>query len=672
MRLAWRARRGRLTAAGSISRRYDRILIATLVVVLALAATLVTVDHRNEEATERANIALRVSDRLVELNALVRGTVDAVDALRVHAESVVDGSGSALVTRHQLLRKGPGGMLTLDEAPAGTAGRGHGNVIVAGGPPGPWSWLETRVALGLGSTFADNVQASPFLAWQKFVSAGGTVAIFPWISSRLFPLDIDPRSRMAFFAGTPERNPGRHSFWIGPEADSTGKGPIVGVGTPVYAGDRFLGTVSALVQLERLEDITARLRYPLGRLFVLDGSNRVLVMAGGVPRGPRTFPLGQLEDLAPEARHPGVADAVGQPAGQWRQAGGQLILATELDQAPWRLVYLLSRWELARTVAARSAGGVGGLLAGFLLLLVVAYAATRREFVSPATKLVTHIEALGGEAHAALPKVPANWRPFFTAVSDTFASHGQLVAIRQELDIARKMQEAILPRTFPRHPRVDLRASMTPALEVAGDFYDYFWLDDTRLALVVADVSDKGIGAALFMAVSRTLLRASAPAAASPAAALRAVSDLLVEDNTTNMFVTVFYAVLDVDTGTLVYANGGHNPPLVVSPGGAVDLLPKVRGAALGMFPDQRFDDGRIALSPDATLFLYTDGLTEAMKEDKTQFGTDRLSAALAAHATEPPSLLLEAVLAAVDDFAAGTPKPDDITSLAVRWRWGA
>lgn len=184
----------------------------------------------------------------------------------------------------------------------------------------------------------------------------------------------------------------------------------------------------------------------------------------------------------------------------------------------------------------------------------------------------------------------------------------------------------------------------------------------------MADVSDKGIGAALFMAVSRTMLRAVAPGAASPAAALSAVSELLVEDNTTNMFVTVFYGVLDVESGTLVYANGGHNPPLVVSPAGSVEPLPKVRGAALGMFPDQRFGDTSITLPPGGTLFLYTDGVTEALSPDKTLFGDGRLSTALAAHGADAPSLILEAVLQAVDDFAAGTPKPDDVTCLAVRW----
>ncbi|MGH6692478.1 MAG: PP2C family protein-serine/threonine phosphatase, partial [Gammaproteobacteria bacterium] len=274
-----------------------------------------------------------------------------------------------------------------------------------------------------------------------------------------------------------------------------------------------------------------------------------------------------------------------------------------------------------------------------------------------------------GLAHVVTTALRGGAEP--VAVS-TGAGTGWLVEVdqlRHELDIARKMQEAILPRAFPRHPRVDLRASMTPALEVAGDFYDYFWLDDTRLGLVMADVSDKGIGAALFMAVSRTMLRAIALAAASPAAALSTVSGLLVEDNTTNMFVTVFYGVLDVETGTLVYANGGHNPPLVVAVSGAVGPLPKVRGAALGMFPDQRFQEGQTALPPDATLFLYTDGVTEAVTEDKIQFGMERLSGALAAHAADAPSAMLEAVLQAVDDFAAGTPKPDDITCLAVRWR---
>lgn len=185
----------------------------------------------------------------------------------------------------------------------------------------------------------------------------------------------------------------------------------------------------------------------------------------------------------------------------------------------------------------------------------------------------------------------------------------------------------------------------------------------------MADVSDKGIGAALFMAVSRTLLRAVAPGAASPAAALSAVSEILVEDNPANMFVTVLYGVLDVETGALVYANGGHNPPLVTSATGTVDLLPRVHGAALGMFPGQRFDEGRIALPPDGTLFLYTDGLTEAVAPDASFFGIERLSATLASRPRDAAGLMLEAALAAVDDFAAGTPKPDDITCLVVRWR---
>lgn len=356
MRLPRRRRRDTLSAAASIARRYDRILLATLVVVLVMAAALLVVDHRDEERTEQEHLASRVFDRLDELNALVHGAVDAVDALRVHAEGVVAGSGSALATRHQLLRGKPGGPLTLDDAPPGPGGRGHGNVIVPSGPAGPTSWLETRVALALGETFADNAQAAPFLAWQTFVSAGGTVAVFPWISSRLYPLDPDPRGRGVFSAGTPERDPGRHNFWIDPEQDAAGKGPVGGVGAPVYAEDRLLGTVAALVQAESLDEIAERLRYPLGRLLVLDQANRVLAMAGNVPNGSRTFPLGRLEDIAPEAGNPAVADAISQPTGAWRRAGGQLILAAELGQAPWRLVFVMSRWELARTIAARSVG----------------------------------------------------------------------------------------------------------------------------------------------------------------------------------------------------------------------------------------------------------------------------------------------------------------------------
>jgi sigma-B regulation protein RsbU (phosphoserine phosphatase) len=251
-------------------------------------------------------------------------------------------------------------------------------------------------------------------------------------------------------------------------------------------------------------------------------------------------------------------------------------------------------------------------------------------------------------------------------VSDSFAAHGQLVSIRQELDVARRMQQAILPSAFPPHAAVDLAARMIPALEVGGDFYDFFWLDRTRLGLVIADVSDKGVGAALFMAVSRTLLRAVAPGAAGPAACLGAASNILAEDNPASMFVTVFYGVLDVETGELVYASGGHPPPLVVSTSGEVAPLPRTRGAALGMFPDQRLEERQAALPAGASLFLYTDGVTEATAPDGSEFGSARLAAALAA---QPPDAMLAALLGAVEGFVAGRPRADDVTCMVVRRR---
>lgn len=374
--------------------------------------------------------------------------------------------------------------------------------------------------------------------------------------------------------------------------------------------------------------------------------------------------------MTPELKRPGIARAIAAGTGRFESAGGRLVFAAELAQAPWRLVYVVGRLELARSIAARSAVAIAGPLAGLVLLLLVAHAATRREFVTPATKLVAHIDAAGREAGAEVADVPAAWRPFFTAVSESFAAHGQLVAIRHELDVARRMQDAILPPALPPHTAIDVRARMIPALEVGGDFYDYFWLDATRLGVVVADVSDKGLGAALFMAVSRTLLRAIAPAAVGPAAALHRVSEVLAEDNPTNMFVTAFYGVIDVGTGELVYASGGHLPPLVVG-GGAVAPLPKVRGAALGMFPGQRFDEGRAVLPAGAALFVYTDGVTEAVAPDRAEFGADRLAATLAAQAGAPADAMLAAVLRAVDDFAAGTPQADDITCLVVHRHGG-
>ena len=249
---------------------------------------------------------------------------------------------------------------------------------------------------------------------------------------------------------------------------------------------------------------------------------------------------------------------------------------------------------------------------------------------------------------------------------EALSSRDKLVALQNELEIARQMQQSILPTQFPQGADYAVYASMEPARDVGGDFYDVVRLDDGRLGLAIADVSDKGVPAALMMMSCRTLLKGAAIGSRGPGEALVEVNELLHNDNEASMFVTVFYVVYDPATGQLTYANGGHNPPLVVHADGSSDILPLTDGIALGLVPGIEYRQHTVALAPGDTAVLYTDGVTEAMNGEGEFFGTERLQATFA---STPPTDAREAnetVFRAVHSFVGDTPQSDDITCLAL------
>ncbi|MEO0035308.1 MAG: hypothetical protein RLZZ501_1331 [Pseudomonadota bacterium] len=243
--------------------------------------------------------------------------------------------------------------------------------------------------------------------------------------------------------------------------------------------------------------------------------------------------------------------------------------------------------------------------------------------------------------------------------------------LQQELDIARQIQRSMLPVNFPTdHPRIALYAEMEPAKEVGGDFYDFFFLDERRLGMVIADVSGKGVPAALFMAIARTLLKATALFGSPPARCLANLNNLLAENNEKDLFVTVFYGILDLDSGVFTYCNAGHNPPYLLPADGPPRPLPRTGGAALAILADLPQRDATVALAPGDGLFLFTDGVTEAQDAGGGFWGEARLEATLAA-AGRSPHDLIGAVYDGVRGFVADAPQFDDITCLAVRWHPG-
>ncbi|WP_439813788.1 SpoIIE family protein phosphatase [Zavarzinia sp. CC-PAN008] len=240
------------------------------------------------------------------------------------------------------------------------------------------------------------------------------------------------------------------------------------------------------------------------------------------------------------------------------------------------------------------------------------------------------------------------------------------LALRQELDIAGRMQQSILPTRFPRGPEFRMHALMRPQRDIGGDFYDVLALKNGQLGLVVADVSGKGIPAALFMAISRTVLRATALSGLSPAETLATANDILSVDNPAEMFVTLFYAIYDPPTGRLLYCNGGHNPPLIRRADGRVDELRGAGGIALGMMDGLPYDEAENHLAPGDTLLIYSDGVTEALNPAQEEFEMARLSGHLGANPETDPEALVRAIVAEVDRFAAGAIQADDITVLAL------
>ena len=250
---------------------------------------------------------------------------------------------------------------------------------------------------------------------------------------------------------------------------------------------------------------------------------------------------------------------------------------------------------------------------------------------------------------------------------EALQSRDKLVALQNELDVASKIQQAILPAAFPEGAGFEVYGNMAPARNVGGDFFDVIILENGRLGLAVADVSDKGVPAALFMMSSRTLLKGSAIGMGNPGGVLAEVNDLLTEDNETFMFVTVLYAVFDPDSGRLDYANGGHSNPLLVRPDGSSEELPLTGGIALGVMPELQYSESSITMDPGDTLILYTDGVSEAMNSDGEEFGVDRLRQIFLDHPPTSARQANEAILDAVIRFADGYPQSDDVTCLVLR-----
>ncbi len=248
---------------------------------------------------------------------------------------------------------------------------------------------------------------------------------------------------------------------------------------------------------------------------------------------------------------------------------------------------------------------------------------------------------------------------------EALASRDRLVALENELQVARRMQESILPTRFPRRRNLTVHADMQPARAIGGDFFDVASLGPDELGVAIADVSGKGVPAALFMMSSRTLLKGAAIGGGSPGEVLRETNRTLSRDNASMMFVTVLYAICNSATGQFTYSSGGHDPPLLIRSDGSCRYLPLTDGIALGILEDFEFRVGQVKLDRGDSVLMYTDGVTEAQNVDGEQFGTERLRELFVGAPPRDEQEVTHRVFEAVRAFAGEAKQFDDITCVS-------
>jgi len=326
------------------------------------------------------------------------------------------------------------------------------------------------------------------------------------------------------------------------------------------------------------------------------------------------------------------------------------------------------------------------LLIVTVLALAGALTVSKR-IVKPLETMTQRVISLGGEDLQFMMEDTYRTGDEIEALADSFATlsartleyvdqvkrvTAEKERIGAELSLATQIQASMLPHIFPAFPdrsEFDIFASMDPAKEVGGDFYDYFLIDDDHLCMVIADVSGKGVPAALFMMASKIILQSVAMMGLSPAGILQRTNEAICSNNEAQMFVTVWLGILELSTGKLTAANAGHEFPAIRKPNGEFELFKDKHGFVIGGMEGVRYREYELQLEPGSKLFVYTDGVAEATNKDNELFGTERMIDALNTDPQAAPQKILKNVRASVDGFVKEAEQFDDLTMLCVEYK---
>jgi sigma-B regulation protein RsbU (phosphoserine phosphatase) len=563
---------------------------------------------------------------------------------------------------------------------------------------------EFRALQQIDTIFIPVLASDEHLSSVYVASETGITRLYPWTSG--IDPTFDARSRSWYV----EAKSAGNITWSSPYIDATGKGLMVTCSRPVWNAQKgWYWVIGADMTIETINQQIINTQIgKSGYAILLDQEGNIIAKPGetaGSRQWDETF---GTENLF-MSNNTGWHEIAGRMTGGetdivqvTSDEGDKFVAFAPIRSTNWSIAVIMPVDEIispAKETKAKIETATGeaelhirqevdrmkqAFLVLFILLFVLIAGLTvvfSRVITGPLRRLSDGSKEIG---HGNLDyRVDVHTGDEFEDLADSFNIMGsdlkayiaelkrttaEKERIAQELAIAKDIQQSFLPDTIPEIPGIELAAFSLPALEVGGDFYDFIQLAGDRWGLVIADVSGKGVPAALFMALSRTLVRASTTKNPSPTEAIKEANHLIVQDTRiTSMFVTLFYAIIDPLNRTLTYVNAGHNPPILFHTGSSEVVLLRADGIALGVMDDIALSSVEIGLKSGDIAVLYTDGVTEAINAQDEEFGTERLDQTIKASQQLPAKDMIRAIVDAITNFAGDTPQADDITIIVFR-----
>ncbi len=559
---------------------------------------------------------------------------------------------------------------------------------------------ELNYTSNMNSALKTVCNNDPVITQIYIGTQSGILQMYPWTNT--IDSGYDPRVRGWYINARPEDG----VSWTAPYMDAAGHGLMVTCSIAVEAPQKgYFWVIGADVTIDTINQniVNDQITQLGGYSFLMDNSGNLISYSSGENQSTQFVSSSELSlndtgfrDIAENMTEgkSGVTTCV-------FGGGDNYVAYAPLECANWSLAVVLPVNEVIAPALATEGRITGsetmvneyinsqtelvrntyiGLFAAILVMVVVTSYLLSRTIVNPIICLLKGAKAIGaGDLEA---RVKVNSKDELETLAESFNKMAENLQeqmaelkrttaekerLEKELEIAKGIQQSFLPEKEPEIPGIDIAASNLPAKEVGGDFYDFIPIAMDKWGLTIADVSGKGVPAALFMALSRTLVRASTTGNPNIRDGIEKANDLICSDAKSGMFVTLFYAILDAKKKTLKYVNAGHNPPMLLrQPSGGILLL-KADGIALGVMGGIQLEEAQVELEKGDIITLFTDGVTEAINEEEEQFGQQRLREIIEANKNLPAKEIIQKIQQAVDAFSGSQPQFDDLTLMIIK-----